>query len=128
LFGFLNLALIRDFFLFGEFIRFSLNQEDCRKKWLAAVQEAQRLQRELEKANQNIIVLDAKLNHARRLLDKEKKKRLEAENNSTALVRNFNIFVCFSKHTVNRQSVPMHVLNIGHFEMFVKKTRVLQSC
>jgi len=87
------------FFLSGEFIRFALNQEECRKKWLAAVQETQRLQRELEKANQNITVLDAKLNHARRLLDKEKKKRLEAESNSTALVRKFNIFVCFSIHT-----------------------------
>lgn len=60
-----------------------------------AVQETQRLQQELEKANQNIAVLDAKQNHARRLLDKEKKKRLEAERNSTALVRKFNIFVCF---------------------------------
>jgi predicted RNase H-like nuclease (RuvC/YqgF family) len=53
---------------------------------LAAVQEAQRLQAELEKSNQNSSVLEAKLNHARRMLDKEKKKRLEAEVNSAAVV------------------------------------------
>jgi len=29
---------------------------------------------------------------------------------------------------VNRQSVPMHVLNIGHFELFMKKSTVLQPC
>jgi hypothetical protein len=42
---------------------------------------------ELEKANQNSSVLEAKLNHARRMLDKEKKRRLEAEGSSAALVR-----------------------------------------
>lgn len=74
-----------------EFIRFALNQEENRKKCLAAVHETQRLQRELEKANQNITVLDAKLNHARRMLDKEKKKRLEAENNSIALEKKLQL-------------------------------------
>jgi hypothetical protein len=87
-------------FLFEEFIRFALNQEENRKKCLAAVHETQRLQRELEKANQNITVLDAKLNHARRMLDKEKKKRLEAENNSIALVRKLKIFICICMHTL----------------------------
>jgi hypothetical protein len=29
---------------------------------------------------------------------------------------------------VNGQSVPMHVLYIGHFELFMKKTTVLQPC
>jgi Rac GTPase-activating protein 1 len=85
-------------FLFEEFIQFAVNQEENRKKWLAAVQETQRLQRELEKTNQNITVLDAKLNHARRLLDKEKKKRLEAESNSTALVRELKLFICICIH------------------------------
>lgn len=59
---------------------------------MAAVQESRRLQGELEKANQYSTALEAKLNHARRLLDKEKKKRLEAEGNSTALVRKFETF------------------------------------
>jgi hypothetical protein len=58
---------------------------------LAAVLEAQRLQVELEKANQNSSVLEAKLNHARRMLDKEKKKRLEAEGNSAAMVRKLRL-------------------------------------
>ena len=66
---------------------------------ILSVLETQRLQRELEKANQNITVLDAKLNHARRMLDKEKKKRLEAESNSTALVRKLKIFICVCVRT-----------------------------
>jgi Rac GTPase-activating protein 1 len=70
-----------------EFIRFALNQEGCRQKWLAAVLEAQRLQAELEKAKQDSSALEGKLNHARRMLDKEKKRRLEAEASNAALVR-----------------------------------------
>lgn len=74
-----------------EFIRFALNQEGCRQKWSAAVLEAQRLQVELEKANRNSSVLEAKLNHARHMLDKEKKKRLEAEGNSAAVEKKLNL-------------------------------------
>jgi hypothetical protein len=48
---------------------------------------------ELEKANRNSSVLEAKLNHARHMLDKEKKKRLETEGNSAALVRKLRNFV-----------------------------------
>ncbi|XP_023715210.1 rac GTPase-activating protein 1 isoform X2 [Cryptotermes secundus] len=74
-----------------EFIRFALNQEGCRQKWLAAVLEAQRLQAELEKANQNNTVLEAKLKHARLMLDKEKKKRLLAEGSSAAMEKKLNL-------------------------------------
>jgi hypothetical protein len=81
-------------FLFKEFIRFALNQEECRQKWLNVVLESKRLQGELEKANQDNTVLEAKLNHARRLLDKEKKKRLEAEGISTALVMTHKTLSC----------------------------------
>jgi Rac GTPase-activating protein 1 len=80
--------------LFKEFLRFALNQEECRQKWLTAVLESQRLQGELEKVNQDNVVLEAKLNHARRLLDKEKKKRLEAEGNSAALVTKLKTLAC----------------------------------
>jgi Rac GTPase-activating protein 1 len=82
------------FFHCEEFIRFALNQEGCRQKWLAAVLEAQRLQVELEKANHNCSDLEGKLNHARRMLDQEKKKRLEAEGNSAEMVRKFRNVVC----------------------------------
>lgn len=29
---------------------------------------------------------------------------------------------------VSGQSVPIHVLNMGHFELFMKKIKVLQPC
>jgi hypothetical protein len=62
----------------------------CRKctrksEWLAAVQETPGLWQELEKTNQSITVLEAELNQACCVLDKEKKKQLENESNSTAL-------------------------------------------
>lgn len=81
-------------FIFKEFLQFALNQEECRKKWLAAVLESRRLQGELEKVNQDNVILEAKLNHARRLIDKEKKRRLEAEGNSAALVMKLKNFAC----------------------------------
>jgi hypothetical protein len=88
-------VLIDDDFFFSleEFIRFALNQEGCRQKWLAAVLEAQRLQVELEKANENNSLTEGRLAHARNMLAKERKKRLEAEGNSAALVRKLRSFV-----------------------------------
>lgn len=70
-----------------EFIQFALNQEECRKKWRSAVLEIQRLQTELEMRVKYISVLEGKLSHAQRMIDKEKQKRRELEIYMSALVR-----------------------------------------
>ena len=50
-----------------------------RQKWLASVQECQRLHSALEKSLQEVSDLERRLGHARRLIDEEKKKRKVAE-------------------------------------------------
>jgi predicted RNase H-like nuclease (RuvC/YqgF family) len=70
-----------------EFIHFALNQEECRKRWQSAVLESQRLQAELEMTVKYISVLEGKLSHAQRMIDKEKQKRREVEIYSSKLVR-----------------------------------------
>ena len=57
-----------------------------RQKWLASIQECQRLHSALEKAHQEAADLDRKLSHARRLLDEEKRKRRTVEEQRNSLV------------------------------------------
>ncbi|XP_014211402.1 rac GTPase-activating protein 1-like isoform X2 [Copidosoma floridanum] len=75
----------------GEFLQFAINQEEIRQKWLASVQECQRLHSALEKAHHEAANLDRKLNHARRLLDEEKKKRRHAEDQRHVLERQITL-------------------------------------
>ncbi|XP_034178181.1 rac GTPase activating protein tumbleweed [Osmia lignaria lignaria] len=70
-----------------EFLQFAINQEEMRQKWLASIQECQRLHSALEKAHQEAADLDRKLSHARRLLDEEKRKRRTVEEQRNALER-----------------------------------------
>jgi hypothetical protein len=72
---------------------------------LNAVLETQRLQAELANVNRDNVTLEGKLNHARLLLDKEKKKRLEAERNSAALVRKLK--------TLADMIVPAYLSDLG---------------
>lgn len=62
-----------------EFLKFARLQEEFRLQWLSAVQETQRLQRELDTSLQNMADLESKLFHARRLLEVENKLRKDAE-------------------------------------------------
>ncbi|XP_025988190.1 rac GTPase-activating protein 1 [Solenopsis invicta] len=62
-----------------EFLQFALNQEEMRQKWLASVQECQRLHSALDKAHNEITSLDRKLRHARRNLEEENRKRRAIE-------------------------------------------------
>lgn len=75
-------------FVFKEFYRFAASQEQARIQWLRAVEEAQRIQRELDATLQNVAGLETKLYHARRLLEAETKNRKEAERDRDNLVRN----------------------------------------
>ncbi|XP_076643278.1 rac GTPase activating protein tumbleweed [Halictus rubicundus] len=70
-----------------EFLQFAINQEEMRQKWLASIQECQRLHSALEKAHQEAADLDRKLSHARRLLDEEKRKRRGVEEQRNSLER-----------------------------------------
>ncbi|XP_017880906.1 rac GTPase-activating protein 1-like [Ceratina calcarata] len=70
-----------------EFLKFAINQEEMRQKWLASIQECQRLHTALEKAHQEAADLDRKLSHARRLLDEEKKRRRAVEDQRNSLER-----------------------------------------
>ncbi|XP_011874117.1 PREDICTED: rac GTPase-activating protein 1-like [Vollenhovia emeryi] len=62
-----------------EFLQFALSQEEMRQKWLASVQECQRLHSALDKAHNEIADFDRKLRHARRNLEEENRKRRAAE-------------------------------------------------
>ncbi|KAG7211007.1 hypothetical protein KM043_016375 [Ampulex compressa] len=70
-----------------EFLQFAMNQEEMRQKWLASVQECQRLHTALEKAHHETADLDRKLSHARRLLDEEKRRRRMVEEQRNTLER-----------------------------------------
>ncbi|KAI4480205.1 PREDICTED: rac GTPase-activating protein 1-like [Polistes canadensis] len=70
-----------------EFLQFAINQEEMRQKWLASVQECQRLHIALEKSHHETTRLDRKLNHARRLLNEEKQMRRAAEEEKHSLER-----------------------------------------
>uniref|UniRef100_A0A182J469 Rac GTPase-activating protein 1 n=1 Tax=Anopheles atroparvus TaxID=41427 RepID=A0A182J469_ANOAO len=63
-----------------EFLRFAQLQDECRMQWLKSIEEAQRLQRELDNALRSITNLESKLFHARKLLETETKARKHAEN------------------------------------------------
>lgn len=60
--------------------------EEWRSKWQATTAEAQRLQRELDKALQIQTDLETKLFHARRLLEIESKAKRNAELEREAVV------------------------------------------
>lgn len=70
-----------------EFLQFAINQEEMRQKWLASVQECQRLHVALERAHHETTRLDRKLSHARRLLNEEKQMRRAAEEERNSLER-----------------------------------------
>ncbi|XP_012252065.2 rac GTPase-activating protein 1-like [Athalia rosae] len=74
-----------------EFLRFAINQEEMRQKWLASVQECQRLHSALEKSHLEATDLERKLSHARRLLDEEKRRRRIVEDQRNALERQISM-------------------------------------
>lgn len=76
-----------------EFLKFVQLQDECRLQWLKAVQEAQRLQRELDNALRGMSDLESKLFHARKLLEEENKARRHAEHEREAMEKKM-IAVC----------------------------------
>lgn len=76
-----------------EFLKFVQLQDECRLQWLKAVQEAQRLQRELDTALRGMSDLETKLFHARKLLEEEAKVRKHAEHERDAMEKKM-VAVC----------------------------------
>lgn len=62
------------------------SQEAARMLWLNAVQEAQRLQKQLDTALTSVAELERKLVYARRLLEQETNKRKESEAEKLSIV------------------------------------------
>ncbi|XP_041778152.1 rac GTPase-activating protein 1 [Anopheles merus] len=70
-----------------EFLRFVQLQDECRMQWLKSIEEAKRLQRELDNALRSITNLESKLFHARKLLETETKARRHAEHERDTMER-----------------------------------------
>uniref|UniRef100_A0A182QIL0 Rac GTPase-activating protein 1 n=1 Tax=Anopheles farauti TaxID=69004 RepID=A0A182QIL0_9DIPT len=70
-----------------EFLRFVQLQDECRMQWLKSIEEAKRLQREVDNALRSITNLESKLFHARKLLETETKARRHAEHERDAMER-----------------------------------------
>ena len=63
-----------------KFLQFAINQELCRRRWVASEEEAQRLRIELQKAEQENKKLEMKLAQAREMLAAETNLRKKADN------------------------------------------------
>ncbi|CAH1789295.1 unnamed protein product [Owenia fusiformis] len=70
-----------------EFYTFVLNQEECRKKWLAAEEENHKLKLKLKELEGGYQAYETKLRHARSQIDHELKRRNRAEQDRDALER-----------------------------------------
>ncbi|CAB3376494.1 Hypothetical predicted protein [Cloeon dipterum] len=74
-----------------DFLTFATNQEDCRKQWLQAVFECQRLQEKLADSNHALTEMENKLEHARNLLDQEKRQRRKIEHERDSLEKQISL-------------------------------------
>lgn len=68
-----------------EFLKFVNNHDKCRNLWYGAVQEAHRLQKELDGCLKTMADLETKLSYARRLLELENRSRQKAETDREAM-------------------------------------------
>ena len=70
-----------------EFKRFSLNQEDCRSKWLEAIDEVRLLKKKLNESNQANAKLEAQYHQTTLLLKNEVKVRSHLQEEKKNLVK-----------------------------------------
>lgn len=89
---FIDINVLLQCLLCAEFLKFALSLEEMRQKWLASVQECQRLHSALDKAHKEIADFDRKLRHARRNLEEENCKRRAIEEQRNFLVILFLYF------------------------------------
>ncbi|XP_053661768.1 rac GTPase-activating protein 1 [Anopheles marshallii] len=89
-----------------EFLRFVQLQDECRMQWLKSIDEAKRLQHELDNALRIITNLESKLFHARKLLETETKARRHAEHERDSMERKM-MAVCEivrNEHTIRDET------------------------
>lgn len=77
---------ILTFPFFSEFLKFAVNQEACRHKWLEAEAELRRLQNQLNEVNKMNGKLELQYHHATVLLKNEIKVRKQVSDEKKSLV------------------------------------------
>lgn len=107
------------YLLCAEFLKFAVSLEEMRQKWLASVQECQRLHSALDKAHKEIADFDRKLRHARRNLEEENCKRRAIEEQRNFLVANTS-FISEKDFSFNIR------FKIFAFILFFRKNKLLQ--
>lgn len=83
-----------------------------RQKWLASVQECQRLHSALDKAHAEIAGLERKLRHARRNLEEENHKRRDVEDHRDYLVTD--------TFFISKNTLTFFNLNYSYLYLFQK--------
>ncbi|XP_073237004.1 rac GTPase-activating protein 1-like [Porites lutea] len=116
----------------GEFIKFVTQQEECRKKWLSAENEAIRLKQEIAKLQAENEALEVKLKHARSQVEIEIKKRMKAEatqdhlERQVALIRELlNDKDTMSRLNDNERQTLMQLSQCHHDDMTSPRKRRL---
>lgn len=114
----------------GEFIKFVSQQEECRKKWLAAENEAVRLKQDIAKITAENEALQVKLKHARSQVEIEIKKRMKAEaaqdhlERQVALIRELlNDKDTMSRLNENERQTLMQLSQCHHEDMASPRKR-----
>lgn len=79
-----------------EFLRFVTSQEDCRIKWLESVREVNQLKKILDEVKIENVNLDLKLTTARKLLDQERARKIQAEEEKRKFVSKIDYFFIFT--------------------------------
>lgn len=69
-----------------EFLKFAINQEECRRRWLEAEAELKRLQNQLNEVNRMNSKLELQYHHATVLLKNEIKVRTQVQEEKRNLV------------------------------------------
>ncbi|XP_053374095.1 rac GTPase-activating protein 1-like [Mercenaria mercenaria] len=70
-----------------EFKMFVENQQSCRRQWATSEDELHRVRGKMITLESDNKALDAKLKHARNLIEKEEQKRLKVEHDKEQLER-----------------------------------------
>ncbi|XP_064647790.1 rac GTPase-activating protein 1-like isoform X2 [Lineus longissimus] len=87
-----------------EFMAFVKNQEQCRKKWLAAEEGSSSTSNKIRKLEMENQALDTKLKHARSQIDHEMKRRIKAEQEKECMERQ----IALIRDLLQKEKQPGH--------------------
>ncbi|KAK3731508.1 hypothetical protein QZH41_008539 [Actinostola sp. cb2023] len=107
----------------GEFLKFVIQQEECRKKWLETEANCLKLKQEIAKLKADNETLDVKLKHARNQIEIEIKRRMKAEaaqdhlDRQVALIRELLTDKdTMSRLNENERQTLMQSIQISHLQ------------